>query len=525
MVRSRLLAGLALWLCAGCRSGPLPEETTLLVGRTADAIGLDPARITDSESIEVADQIFETLLRVRRGSTLLEPGLATRWERSADGRTWTFHLRPGVRFHDDTPLDADAVLFSFARQRDKAHPQHTGNFAWEALFRNIVRIDKVDPLTVRMEIEASYAPFLANLAMFPMSIVSPTAVARWGEDFARHPVGTGPFRFVEWAPGERITLAASPQYWDGMPTVRNLAFVPVRDARQRLLALEGGAIDVAENLAPQDLQFVVLHPELRTEHVAGFNVSYLAMNTTHPPFDDVRVRRAVALAVRKNPIVKLVYQGLAVEATGTLPPTMWGHRAADRLPPDPAQARRLLAEAGWGVVQKGAARRPPPRLLVMNTPRSYMPAPERVARMIAQDLHDVGMDVEVVVSDFSSHLRAVSAGEHDLCLLGWGSDNGDPDNVLYTLFHSENAEVGQARNVSFFRDEKVDELLHAAQTALEQPRREELYQQAQRLIADQVPLVPLAHSEIVVALRRNVRGLWLPPTTTLHFDRVTLAAE
>ena len=532
MIRAPALGlGIACALAlAACKPGATQgSSTTLLVGRAADAIGLDPARVTDAESVEVAEQIFEHLVRTRRGATEIEPALATRWERSDDGKEWTFHLRAGVRFHDGTPLDADAVVFSFERQRSPQHPYHLPDLTYEALFKNIVRIEKVDPLTVRIVIEAAYAPLLANLSMFPMSIVSPTAVKRWGEAFRLHPVGTGPFEFVEWSRGERITLKANLEYWGGRPPLGNLAFVPVRDPRQRLLALEGGAIDVAENLAPQDLQFVTLHPELKTERVAGFNVSYLAMNMSHPPFDDPRVRRAVGLAIRRDPIVKLVYQGLAVPATGPLSPTMWGHVEAEATPPAPLEARRLLVEAGWAqpagaAPGVGPARRRP-RLYVMSTPRPYMPAPERVARMIAQDLHDVGLEVEIVVNDFTTHLRATQNGEHDLCLLGWSADNGDPDNVLYILFHSDNTQPGVARNLSFLRDKQLDGILRWAQESLDRQAREGFYARAQRIISELQPWVPLAHSEIVVARRRHVHGLWLPPTSTLYFDRVTVDTE
>src|SRR5262249_7770191 len=163
-----------------------------------------------------------------------------------------------------------------------------------------------------------------------------------------------------------------------------------------------------------------------------------------------RVRRAVALAIRRDPIVKLVYQGLAVPATGPLSPSMWGHAESDPSPPNPAEARRLMAEAGWGLVASDtaadAAQRRRPRLYVLPTPRAYMPGPERVARMVAQDLHEIGLDVEIVTNDIDNQLRATQNGEHDLCLLGWSADNGDPDNVLHILFHSDATQIGVAQN-------------------------------------------------------------------------------
>ena len=516
----------ALWLAlfapACQRRAPQPDApSSLLVGRAADAIGLDPARVTDAESVEVSEQIFEHLVRLdRRGD--IEPALAERWDSLADGKEWIFHLRKGVRFHDGNPVDADAVVFSFERQRDTKHPFHCSDFEFESLFNNIVRIEKVGPLDVRILIEEPYAPFLANLATFPMSIVSPRSVEQWGNDFRSHPVGSGPFRFVEWAPGERITLEANPDYWGGAPRLQHIAFVPVPNPRQRLVSLEGGAIDVAENLAPQDLQFLALHPDLRTERVPGHNVGYLAMNTQRPPFDDVRVRRAIAAGINKEAIVKLVYQGLGVEATGPLAPSMWGHVDLPPVPYNPTEARRLLAEAGWKGTGPGGKK---PRLFVPSTPRTYLPSPERVAQMIAQNLHDVGMDVDVVALDMPEHLRATAAGEHDLCLIGWTGDNGDPDNFLYTLFHSDNTQPGIARNLAFLKDRELDGILRWAQESPDKAQRLQLYERAQRIIADRVPWVPLAHSQLVVARRRTVHGLWLPPTSTLYFHHVAVEGQ
>src|SRR5688572_527521 len=177
-----------LLIAAGCAPEKPRVDKTVLVGRASDVIGLDPARITDSDSAEVTEQIFDHLVRYRASSTDIEPALALKWEVSDDGRVWTFHLRPNVFFHDGSAFGADAVVFSFDRQRDPHHPFHQPDFTyWENTFRNIQAVEKIDELTVRITIERPYAPFLANLAMFPVSIVSPTAVRRWGPDFARHP--------------------------------------------------------------------------------------------------------------------------------------------------------------------------------------------------------------------------------------------------------------------------------------------------------------------------------------------------
>jgi len=510
----RLAAG-CLILCCACKPRPAQVESTVLVGRGNDVLALDPARVTDSESAEVTEQIFDHLVRYRRSSTEIEPGLAVRWEVSSDGKAWTFFLRPNVRFHDGTPFDASAVAFSFDRQRDPSHPFHQADFTyWDTTFRNIQRVVILDPLTVRIDIERPYSPFLANLAMFPVSIVSPTAVRKWGKDFGKHPVGTGPFRFVEWQQGERVTLEANPDYWDGAPQIGHLVFVTIRDPRQRLVALEGDAIDVAENLSPQDLQFVALHPELMLLRVAGINVGYLAMNVGHPPFDDVRVRRAVNFAVNKTAIVKLIYQGLAQPATTPVPPSLWSHVDEPLYNYDPKEAIRLLREAHF--VQPKVA----PRLFTMDTSRPYMPSPETVARIIQHNLHDVGMDVEIVKNDIDTHVRLTQEGRHDLCLLGWTADNGDPDNLLYVLFDPENAEVGSARNVAFYKNAELHGILAWAQESSDRAERERFYKKAQDLIARDAPWVPLAHAEVVVAARQVLGGLIVHPSSNIYFHKV-----
>ncbi len=513
----RRLSPALFLLILGCRPPQVTAEMTLLVGRPADAITLDPARAYDTDSAEVCEQIYDKLVRYKRRTLEIEPALAERWTVSPNGTEWTFSLRRGVTFHDGSRFDADAVLFNLERQRDGAHPYHEADFAsWEAAFRNVARLEKIDDFTVRLVIERPYAPFLANLAVYGMGMVSPAAVRRWGHGYAQHPVGTGPFRLVEWSHGDRITLERNPDYWDGPPAIGHLVFLPIHGARQRLVAIEGGAIDVAERLAPEDLQFVALHPELKIERVAGNNVSYLAMNTGHAPLDDPRIREAISHAINKMPIVKMVYQGLALSATGALAPSSWAHIDLEERAYDPMLARRLLREARF-VPPKA-----PLKLLVMSTPRDYLPSPEKVARIIAHNLAEVGVPVEIIAHPLAEHLRRTSAGEHDLCLLGWSGDNGDPDNFLYTLFDGDNATPGNARNVAFLRDPKLHGLLRWAQETEQQDQRMRYYAEAQRSIAAQTPWVPLAHAQVVLTHRTHVSDIEVTPSSTSYFHHAVL---
>ena len=213
----------------------------LVVARSTDAVSLDPARTNDLESLEVAEQVYGRLVRFSPGRLEPEPDLATSWSVSADGTVWTFELRPNMYFQDGTPVDAEAVVFSFERQIVPEHPHHEPDFVWTRAYHNIRRVRADGPLRVQFEIDRPYAPFLANLAMGPAAIVSPTEVKRWGHDFGRHPVGSGPYRFVEWIPGDRITLERNPTYWDQPARTRYLVLLAMPDSRQRLQVISKAA--------------------------------------------------------------------------------------------------------------------------------------------------------------------------------------------------------------------------------------------------------------------------------------------
>jgi len=496
------------------------DPDTLVIGRPSDAITLDPALPTDNESAEVIFQIYDTLVEWEPGTATVAPGLATSWHVDQEtGTIWTFELAHGVVFHDGTPFDADAVVFSFERQRDPDHPYHRDDFQyWPNSFRNIRRVEKVDDDTVQITIERPYAPFLANMAMFPVSIVSPKAVERWGDGYGEHPVGTGPFVFERWDRGERIVLRRNEHYWrHDRPPLARMVFEVIADPRQRLVALESGAIDLAISILPEELQFVGLHPGLVLHRTAPNNVAYLAMNMDRPALATPEVRQAIAHAINKEPIVRLAFQGMASPADGPLPPEQWGyHKPRATYPYDPAESRRLLAAA-----QARGAWDPSTvlRLYAPSTPRPYLPSPERVARAIQANLAEVGIRTELVLQPFDKHLDATRNGEHDLCLLGWVGDNGDPDNFLQQL-DRENTQKGSAINVAFYRNDLVHNLLDQAQETDDRLERERLYARIQEEVASDAPWVPLAHSQVALAARDDVTGLILNPTGQVIYRRV-----
>ncbi len=524
-MRSGALSRLAACLLAGCHVAATPgpgSGGTLVFAKSKDANRLDPADVTDGESSAVTENIFDGLLQFKDRSTDVAPALALSWELSADRRHYTFHLRPGVRFHDGTPCDAEAVKFSFDRQRKPLEGQLMEY--WQSFFAGVGPVDAPDPLTVRVGLKAPDATFLPKLAMFSMGIVSPTAARKWGADFSRHPVGTGPFRFVTWKPNEKIVLEANPEYWGGRPKLDRVIFKPVLENSVRLLELEigsvGGEAGVMgmDGLNPDDLARVQANPELQLLSQPGLNVGYLALNVTRRPMMDKRVRQALNYAIDKENLIKAFFADgrLGVVAKNPLPPLLWGH--ADDIadyPHDPARARRLLAEAGY----PGGLKLP---VWAMPVARPYMPLGLKIGEVIQEDLREVGIEAEIVTHEWATYLDKMGNGDHVAALIGWVGDYGDPDNFLYTFFHASNARKGSASNYAFYRNPRVDALLDAARSEPGQRRREALYREVQRIVHEDAPWVPLFHARQLAILRDGVRGYALQPTGSKLFKDVYL---
>jgi len=509
----------AACLVAACGDRDGRSSRTLVVAQASAVQGLDPAQMTDAESIDLLEQIFEHLVRYAPDSMKVEPDLATGWERQADGRTWRFFLRKGVTFHDGTAFNADAVVYSFMRQRQSGRTAGGQvKFPYVNSYRNIVAIEKESPYVVRIVTDRPFAPLLASLAMFPVSIVSPKAFRAAEKGAPLRPVGTGPYQFVSRDEKTgRIILEANPRYWGPKPGVDRVVFVRITNAAQRLSALQSGLVHIARNLPPEMLQLVRLHPDLRLVEMPAINVVYLAMNTENRPFHDPRVRQAVNHAIRKEPIIGLVYQDMAKPAIGPLPPSMTPYYTANvrRYEYDPKRARRLLKEAGYDPAMR-------PKFLVMDTPRQYLPRPQLAARMIVRDLEAIGMRVDLQVLPFSEQKRQLGLGLHHLGLIGWTGDNGDPDNFLYTLLDSDNAVYGNSLNFAFYKEYSFHKLVLAGRESLNQAERVKYYHEALKIVAKTCPWVPLAHAKVAVALRREVRGFRVHPTAVLYLRPVSL---
>jgi len=483
---------------------------------------LDPALETDGESFKVCDNLYETLVAFDSESTALRPGLATSWWASDDRLTWTFQLREGVVFHDGTPFTADAVVFSLGRQFVEDHPFHQVEGAyqyWNSMaMSDIVKdVRAVDAMTVEVELKRPNAPFLSNLAMNFCAIVSPEAVRKWGDDYPRNPVGTGPFRFVEWLRDDRIILEANPRYWGDRPALDRLIFRSIPENSVRLIALAQGALDGMDNLVPDFVPRLEADANLRLMSQPGMNVGYLAMNMDRAPFDKLKVRQAINHAVNKQSLVDNLYHGLAIPAVNPIPPTLWSyHEGIPGYAYDPALARKLLAEAGF---PEGFST----TLWAMPVPRPYMPQPLKIAQAIQADLQSVGITAEIVSFEWGTYLDKVQRGQHDMALLGWTGDNGDPDNFLYVLLDRD-ATAFPANNIAFYRSDELHEVLVEAQREVSTEGRTALYRRAQRIVFRDAPWVPLVHAAQTAAFKTSVRGFKLHPTGSKWFHNVEVVS-
>ncbi|MEW5771967.1 MAG: ABC transporter substrate-binding protein [Thermodesulfobacteriota bacterium] len=510
----RLLPALLLALAACLAPAGAAEpgaNDRLVMGQLSPCTTLDPARVVDADSIQVVRAVFEGLVRLRDGGLDVEPCLAESWEADPAALQWTFTLRPDLRFHDGTPCNAEAVVFSFLRIMDPAHPHFAGPRGNLPMpLGNVSAVEALDQLRVRFTLKSPHAGFLQGLSLPQLSVVSPAAVAGSGNGFARRPVGAGPFAFGDWTADGTVTVRANPDYWGPKPRIKEVIFRPVVNDAQRFHEFASGALDVVAGVPPADVARMAHMSEARLHSLPGLAVSYLGMRLGRPPLDRPEVRRAVAHAINTEALVRLIYQGQADSARGILPPGAPGFDPALRGHAyDPVLARRLLAGAG---LAKGFS----VTLLTMNAPRPYLPNPVRVAEAVKGNLEAVGIRTRIASQDFPSFLDGFNRDEYDMFLLGWVMDTPDPDDLLSSLAVGSSAAPGISRGV--WNSNRAMELLAQARQETDTDRRATLYSRFQELLRDEAPLVPLAHPRMNLAVRSRVQGLVLQPTGDVRFN-------
>lgn len=515
-ITKRLLAGAALSLCLGAAA----HAKTLVYCSEGSPEGFNPSLYTSGTTFDASSRtIFDKLVQFERGTTNIVPGLAESWEVSEDGLEYTFHLRQGVSFHSNdvfTPtrdFNADDVIHSFMRQGDSENPYNAlsgGSYEYfdsMSMGSLIADIERIDDYTVKFVLNQPEAPFIANLGMDFASIMSlehaeAMTAAGTPELIDLEPVGTGPYMLVDYQQDAVIRYTANPDYFDGAAPIDTLIFAITPDASVRYAKLQANECQVMPYPNPSDLASMRESSDINLLEQEGLNVGYLGFNTEKDPFTDVRVRQALTMAIDKQAIIDIVYEGAGTSATNPIPPTIWSYNEnIEDYPYDPEAAKALLAEAGY---PDGFAT----DVWAMPVQRPYNPNAGRMAEMIQADWAAIGVEAEIVTYEWAEYLERVKNGEQQTFLLGWTGDNGDPDNFLYVLLGCD--AVGSANRARWCY-EPFNDLLLAAKQTTDVAERTALYEEAQVIFKEQAPWVTIAHSVVFMPVRNNVIDYRIDP--------------
>ncbi|WP_163100632.1 ABC transporter substrate-binding protein [Peribacillus alkalitolerans] len=485
---------------------------TLVFGRGGDSTSLDPAATTEGEAFKVTKNIYETLIEFGPQDTELHPGLATEWNASEDGLTYTLTLREGVKFHDGTDFNADAVVFNFERWKAGNKEQF---YYYNSQFGDrIDSVTAVDAKTVEFKLNTPLAPFFKNLAMSPFAIASPAAIEKHGDKFAENPVGTGPFVFKEWKRNEKVTLVKNENYWEkGLPKLDGLIFTVIPENSARLNALNAGEVDLIDGVNFSDVPGIEANANLQVFNRPSLNVGYLGLTSTRGPLKEKLVRQALNHAVDKQALIDTFYAGKATAAKNPMPPVVAGYNDdVQDYDYNPEKAKELLAQAGYadGFEME---------LWAMPVARPYMPDGKKVAEAIQANFAAIGVKAKIVSYEWGTYLDKARMGEADSFLLGWTGDNGDADNFLYVLLDQDSIE---SNNYSYYKNQEVHDLLVKAQATVDEAERDKLYKEAQLIIKDDAPWIPLVHSEPALAGSAKVKNFLPHPTGSDIFLNVEI---
>jgi dipeptide transport system substrate-binding protein len=526
----RLIGATALTLCLAAGA----QAKTLVFCSEASPENFYPGVNTTGTSFDANEPIYNRLVEFERGGTQVVPGLAEKWTISPDGLVYTFNLRHGVKWHQDVKafkptrdFNADDVMFSIERmwKENNAYfkvtsPNHS-YFTDMGMPKLLKSVEKVDDYTVKITLNTPEAPFLADLAMPYAAIQSKEYAdamlkANTPDKIDQEPIGTGPFYLLQYQKDAVIRYRSFASYWGGKAKIDDLVYSITPDPSVRWAKLQKGECDVMPYPNPSDVEAIRKDPNVTMLEQPGLNVGYLAFQTTKKPFDDVRVRKAIAMAINKKGIIDAVYLDTGVAAKNPIPPSMWSYNDSVKDDPyDPAAAKKLLAEAGYpnGLETD---------LWAMPVQRPYNPNAKRIAELMQADLAKIGVKAEIKSFEWGEYRKRLQEGEHQMGMLGWTGDNGDPDNFLYNLLGCSSAQAASGSNIAKFCYKPFDDLLVKAKATSDQAERAKLYQQAQVIFKEQEPWFTIAHAVQLKPVRKRVIDFKLSPFGRHNFYGVDI---
>lgn len=500
LVLTVVMAASMLAGCGGSSSGggsgassADSSSDTLVFAQAADPRSLDPAFADDGESTKINTNIYEGLVKYADKTTDIEPCLAESWDVSEDGLTYTFHLRQGVKFHDGTDFNAEAVKVNFDRQLP-------GNATEDMPYAGFVfsLVDEVtvdDEYTVSVHLTEAQTPFLANLAMIQGApIVSPKALEENNNNVTNAPCGTGPYKFVSWDTDQSVVLVRNDDYWGEPAKIKNVVFRIIPDNSARVIALNNGEADIIDGIDATVVdQIEEAGNKVQTDEAMMTN--YMGFNTTDGVFTDVEARRAICQAINVPELVQTLYQGYDTPATSFLPESLPGYDDSISYPAyDPDAAKETLSSLGITSVH----------MMTYSVARPYNTAGgQKLAEAVQGYLANVGVECTIDAYDWTTFASRAQTGDYDIIFAGWGGDNGDPDNFLNLL-----ATDDPSMNYSHFSNEEYNSLIAQGLVTPNGDERSSIYTQCEQILADQVPILPISHANFMCGVSSKVDGFF-----------------
>ncbi len=518
LVAKMIILGLIISFTGGCvpsddvvYTGPAPEviaeDQEIVIAIGAEPENLDPMMMSSSPAATVAQHMVDSLIYLAPDGSL-QPALAESWEPSEDGLSWTLILREGVSFHNGEPFNADAVKYNLDRFLGIGQFEGEDTAAFAFLLNRVTEIEVIDDYEVKLHLSDIFAPIASHLSHSFIGIHSPASLEALGSgEYAEKPVGTGPFKFQEWSRGEKIVMEKNEDYWGEAPVLDSVKFKFVPEGSARVMMLETGEADAIMAVPPIEIDRLDMDFDIDVVFQNSVRVIFLGLNMEREIFSDVRVRQALNYAINREAIIGSIFQGVGEPASAPVVPEIFGYKRVGPYEYNPDRARELLSDAGF---EDGLD-------IDLLHPSGRYPQDTVVIEAIQDMLSEVNVNLKLSTMEWGSYVATLRVppdeAQYDAHMLGWGTATLDADYGLFALFHS--SQWPPAMNLTYYKNDRVDELLDEARISPDRAYREGLYHEAMEIIWNDAPWVFLYNEGQVNAVSRTVKGLVHHPLETL----------
>jgi peptide/nickel transport system substrate-binding protein len=494
---------------AAAAQGQARRGGTLRVGLDVDADTLDPRLTKNTSGFRLKELAFNGLVAINPDYSAA-PDLAEKWE-NPDEKTWVFHLRQGVKFHDGSNLTANDVKYTYESVLDQNF-----NSPARAFYLSVDSVEATDPNTVKFTLKAPFAPFLSymDLAIVPQASGTKS-------DFGTKPIGTGPFKVDTWNTGDSIDLSAYDGFYAGRANLDRVRVRVVPDNSARVVALESGDLDFVQSpLSPQDVSRIQSAGKLKVDRTPAAGYTYVNLNTADPILSDKKVRQALSYLVNKQQIIDTIYKGIGKPANGPIVPGMWAYSAdVPSYDYNPEKAKQLLDDAGWKAGADGIRTKDGNRMSLVVRTHSEDPDRKQLIQVLQSEFQKVGIDATTNTVEFPALFQDVQDGKFQVVVIGW-LNLSDPDRATFRQFT-----IDGTANYGKYKNDQVDSLLKQARTTLDQTKAKQLYADAVKQLVDDAPYIFVQYQEYIAMYTTKLQGYVINPVANwLSYKSVSLAS-